>query len=165
MLNGLDGTMSIERKPNATSVFTGYDRAKRVVPTLDRCDLEHIGCCHGELQRAHLDGNPLNNDRANIKVLCDSHHGLYDNEKIDLNNPVMPDFFISGGKRRYRPRLKARICKRESCRKPFTSESAPQRYCSDECSAIAKQETHRAARSRYEEKQKNAGTTWTAPCR
>lgn len=151
------------KKANPTSVFTGYDRSKRVVPTLDRCELEYIGGCNGALQRAHLDGNPLNNVRSNIKVLCDSHHGLYDNGSLDLSDPKMPEFFVSGGKRRYRPRLKTRVCKLASCARPFTSESAPQRYCSEDCASTARAATHRAASERYEAKRR--GYSWDAPCR
>lgn len=150
-------------KPDATSVFTGYDRAKRVVPTLDGCEWAQIGGCGGPLQRAHLDGNPLNNVRENIKVLCNSHHFLYDKGRIDPANPVMPEFFISGGKRRYRPRLTQRICKLASCGKPFASESTARRYCSPICAAVAHAGVRRAIHQRYVAKKR--GHEWTAPCR
>ena len=52
---------------------------------------------------AHRDHNPWNNDDpANLLSLCRCHHRLYDNGKIDLNNPKMPAFYVDGGgKRRY----------------------------------------------------------------
>lgn len=150
-------------KIGATSKFTGYARSKKLIPVTEACTLAHIGGCGGPLQRAHLDGNPLNNVSTNVRVFCNSHHFLYDRGRIDLSNPVMPEFFISGGSRRYRPRLKPRICKLPSCAKPFTSESAPNRYCSPECSSSAKRETHRLANLRYVAKRD--GFTWEAPCR
>lgn len=136
-------------RSTAPTRWTGYGRSKRVVRQMERCELEHIGSCLGALQRAHVDGNPLNNARENIKVLCDSHHGLYDNGKIDLANPVMPDFFVSGGERRYRPRLKPRTCRLATCARPFTSEASGSRYCSPECAKLVALEAHRAACRRY----------------
>lgn len=150
-------------KIGATSRHTGYARSQRLVPTTDRCELEHIGACHGDLQRAHVDHNPLHNVSENIKVLCRRHHSLYDRGRIDLVNPVMPSRYFSGGSWRYDVRLVERTCQSLSCRQPFTSASKSQRYCSPQCAAAAKQATHKAALVRYAAKQRDR--RWSAICR
>jgi len=89
-------------KADATSVFTGYSRARQVVPAVTSCALALIGGCGGRIERAHIDHNPLNNVRQNITTLCKSHHNLYDFGRITLTNPVMPPFYVDArGKRRY----------------------------------------------------------------
>jgi len=66
------------------------------------CELVRIGGCSPRLHVHHIDGNPFNNDPANLMRLCMSHHALVERDRIDLDNPVMPPFTISSGKRRYR---------------------------------------------------------------
>jgi len=87
--------------PQARTLWGGRSKARRFVPKLERCELSHIGGCMGRLARAHVDHNPLNNAAENLKVLCDSHHRLYDFGRIDLANPVMPAFRLKGGRRLY----------------------------------------------------------------
>lgn len=154
---------AVRVKIGATSKFTGYGRSKKLIPVADSCSLEYIGHCGGPLQRAHLDGNPLNNVSTNVRVSCASHHALYDRGKIDLSNPVMPEFFVSGGSRRYHSRLKPRICKLANCGQLFTSESMAQRYCSEACAAVAHKQVKQAIYKRYAAKK--YGRTWEAPCR
>jgi len=99
-------------KADATSKFTGHYRAQQVVKTMTVCGLASIGGCRGPLQRAHLDQDPLNNDPANIKVLCQSHHFLYDRGRIDLAHPVMPPYYEDAhGNRRYEHVLRKQAAK------------------------------------------------------
>ena len=76
---------------------SSHSFARTRVSQRDRCELEHIGHCKGNLQVAHLDQDPWNNDPANLKTLCASHHALYDRGRIDLTNPIMPPFYVDGG--------------------------------------------------------------------
>lgn len=89
-------------RPESKSVSTGRWRAKKLVPR-ERCALVNIGGCLGRLEVNHIDKNPMNNDLGNLVVLCQTHHKLVDNGRIDLNAPVMPDYWIDGGgARRYK---------------------------------------------------------------
>lgn len=66
------------------------------------CEWERIGSCHGPIQVAHVNQNPLDNSPENLLALCCTHHTLLDNGRIDPTNPVMPAFHVSvSGKRRY----------------------------------------------------------------
>jgi hypothetical protein len=65
------------------------------------CELQHITGCGGRLEVHHLDNDYNNNDPSNLMRLCICHHGLVSNGRIDLTDPVMPRFHVSGGKRRY----------------------------------------------------------------
>jgi hypothetical protein len=50
----------------------------------------------------HRDKDPGNNAVDNLMALCQSHHTLVDQGRIDLAEPVMPPFYIDlRGKRRY----------------------------------------------------------------
>jgi hypothetical protein len=96
------------RRPEKTkpygesSATTAREMARRRKGNRSRCELAHIGGCGGRIEVAHLDHDPWNNnDPANLKALCASHHKLYDNGRIDLSNPQMPAFYVSSGKRRY----------------------------------------------------------------
>lgn len=65
------------------------------------CDLEEIGGCSGWICVHHIDEDPWNNDLDNLLRLCSSHHALVHSGKVDLRDPVMPGFVVSGGTRRY----------------------------------------------------------------
>lgn len=79
-----------------------YARARaRKIKGKGSCELAHITGCKGRIEVHHLDRDYNNNDPANLMRLCMSHHGLVEHGWIDLSNPVMPRFKISGGKRRY----------------------------------------------------------------
>ena len=121
------------RSVDATSVFTGYDRARKVVPVVTSCALEHIGGCGGRIERAHVDHNPLNNDRQNITTLCKSHHNLYDFGRITLTDPVMPPFYVDArGNRRYPPKPRyAHVC--QLCGVTMRSSKRVQVCCSKSC--------------------------------
>jgi hypothetical protein len=81
---------------------TAHERACKAVRQRDRCELSCIGDCKGRLDVAHLDGDPWNNDPANLRTLCRSHHFLLDRGRIDWTKPAMPAFRVDGaGKRRY----------------------------------------------------------------
>lgn len=89
-------------KKDATSKYTGYWRSKQVIDA-KKCSWKHIGHCKGVIDRCHINGNPLDNRKENLISLCRSHHRLFDNGKILLNNPKMPAFHEdSSGKRRYK---------------------------------------------------------------
>jgi hypothetical protein len=120
-------------KADATSVFTGYSRARQVVPVVTSCALEHIGGCGGRIERAHIDHNPLNNDRQNITTLCKSHHNLYDFGRITLTNPVMPPFYVDArGARRYPQKaLHAHPC--QLCGVVVQTRKIVQACCSKSC--------------------------------
>ena len=120
-------------KADATSVFTGYDRARKVVPVVTVCALEHIGGCGGRIERAHIDHNPLNNNRQNITTLCKSHHNLYDFGRISLVNPIMPPFYVDArGNRRYPQKaLHEHIC--QFCGMSVWTVSIVQACCSKSC--------------------------------
>jgi hypothetical protein len=120
-------------KADATSVFTGYDRARKVVPVVTSCALEHIGGCGGPIQRAHIDHNPLNNERQNITTLCKSHHNLYDFGRISLVNPIMPPFRVDArGDRRYPQKtLHEHVC--QFCGVMVRTVKLVQACCSKSC--------------------------------
>ena len=100
-VRGHNGSRSGYRKPDVTSIWTGYARAKNAVDRT-RCEVEHIGGCKGRIEVHHIDKNPLNNSRKNLAVLCRAHHILAENGRIDLGNPVMPAFYVdTAGNRRY----------------------------------------------------------------
>lgn len=112
-----------------------------MIRTVKSCELAHIGGCNGRLERAHLDSNFTNNDRANIKIFCKAHHTLYDNGRIDLANPVMPPFHVgSDGERRYE-RVTQIPCICVRCQKVFyetdRGRAARRKYCSKSCLAKA----------------------------
>lgn len=90
------------RKKNITK-RTSYDYSKEHLKHINECQLEYIGSCKGVLDVCHIDQNPFNNDGDNLIKLCRSHHRLLDNGKINILNPVMPEFYMDGsGKRRYK---------------------------------------------------------------
>ena len=86
-----------------TSTPTGRTSRARARQQIDtrQCRLGFIGGCKGKIDAAHLDGDMMNNDPANVWPLCKSHHRLVDNGRIDPHNPTMPKFYVSAGKRRY----------------------------------------------------------------
>lgn len=89
-----------------TNTRTSRTRARNLAAT-PSCGWEFIGYCKGPLDVAHIDQNPLNNERSNLITLCRSHHFLLDKGVIDPGNPTMPEFYVdSGGKRRYRHTLR-----------------------------------------------------------
>lgn len=82
---------------------TSYDYSKEKLKHISKCQLDHIGFCKGVLDVCHIDQNPLNNNDNNLIKLCRSHHRLLDHGKINILNPVMPEFYIDkSGKRRYK---------------------------------------------------------------
>jgi hypothetical protein len=88
---------------DAVKERTSHERANKLLFGVSRCELDFIGECKGKLHVAHVDGNPQNNALGNLLKLCNTHHRLLDNGKIDLNDPRMPEFYVSNGqpKRRY----------------------------------------------------------------
>lgn len=81
---------------------TSHERAVKKKRSTTACEFSEIGGCLGILQVAHVDGDPFNNDPSNLKKLCQSHHTLLDNGRIDPEDPTMPEFYTDGsGKRRY----------------------------------------------------------------
>jgi hypothetical protein len=82
---------------------TSHERANKILSGVSRCELAFIGGCSGRIEVAHVDTNPQNNAVENLLKLCRTHHCLIDNGKIDLDNPRMPEFYVSHGqpKRRY----------------------------------------------------------------
>jgi hypothetical protein len=80
---------------------TSHERAVKSKQDIRSCEWVHIGGCNGLCDVAHVDGNHFNNEPGNLLRLCRSHHRLLDNGRIDPANPVMPEFVIRGGKRRY----------------------------------------------------------------
>jgi hypothetical protein len=68
---------------------------------VSKCDLASVGGCQGPIHVHHVDADPTNNAPRNRKPLCQSHHFLVENGRIDLDDPEMPEFIISSGKRRY----------------------------------------------------------------
>lgn len=80
---------------------TFHSRAQRMKMTVATCEFAHLGWCKGPLQVAHVDQNFRNNSPGNLLKLCVSHHRLMDNGSINSKTKEMPDFFISGGNRRY----------------------------------------------------------------
>lgn len=86
--------------------FTARERARKVVgratPSGVVCVLTSIGGCSGRVEVHHVDEDPWNNDLANLRPLCTTHHRLVHQGRIDLENPVMPPYYVDGsGKRRY----------------------------------------------------------------
>lgn len=82
------------------------DQARKSVeakgPITD-CELQSLDHCKGFIEIHHKDGNPMNNDSKNLVNLCQTHHRLVENKKIDLDDPAMPEFHTDrSGKRRYR---------------------------------------------------------------
>ena len=92
--------------PHSKSARTGRCRARKMTDTT-RCALERIGGCSNRIEVHHIDGDPMNNAQDNRIALCGSHHRLVEHDRIDLAAPVMPRFFVSSGKRRYRWSSKA----------------------------------------------------------
>ena len=91
-----------------TSVRTSRSRARKRLLTISACAWEPIGYCKGDIQCAHVDGNPMNNSSVNLLNLCRSHHLLLDKGRIDPKQPKMPTFYTDGtGKRRYAPAFRA----------------------------------------------------------
>lgn len=73
----------------------------RTTTTHDSCAWHSISGCGGRIEVAHVDGNYTNNAPENLLPLCKSHHQLLDHGRINPKAPVMPPFYMSGGKRRY----------------------------------------------------------------
>ena len=83
------------------------------------CELEHISGCRGRVQVHHIDKDPFNNAPENLVPLCVGHHRLVENERIDLDNPIMPDFYTSpSGTRRYAHTMEKQKRKREREKMP-----------------------------------------------
>jgi hypothetical protein len=100
--HGHGGAMKMRgvyRQPNPSARLS-RERASKLVTV--PCELAAIGGCSQRRHVHHRDENPLNNDPANLIALCSSHHALVHAGRVDLANPVMPDFYVSSGKRRYR---------------------------------------------------------------
>ena len=80
---------------------TSHERAVKLKKSINVCEWAHIGGCKGIIDVAHIDGDHFNNADENIVSLCRCHHRLMDHGRIDPKEPVMPEFVIRGGKRRY----------------------------------------------------------------
>lgn len=86
---------------NEVNRRTMHSRAIKLKQAVGACEWAHLGHCLGHLQVAHVDGDEWNNDPGNLLKLCQSHHRLLDNGRIDPACPVMPAYVVRGGKRRY----------------------------------------------------------------
>jgi len=74
----------------------------RMVMPRDECALAAIGGCVERLEIHHIDKNVNNNALSNLICLCSAHHRLVDTGRIDLADPVMPQFYTDPrGERRY----------------------------------------------------------------
>lgn len=94
------------KKTNAIKIRATRWRAVKLVKA-DRCGLAIIGGCKGRFEINHIDKNPFNNALNNLIPLCQTHHKLTDNGRINLIKPSMPKFYVDGsGKRRYTKELK-----------------------------------------------------------
>lgn len=89
-----------KKKPESVNKRTGRYRA-RLLHDCSSCELIALGGCSGRIEIHHKDSCPTNNTEQNRIALCTSHHRLVENGRIDLAAPVMPQFVIRGGKRRY----------------------------------------------------------------
>jgi hypothetical protein len=88
------------KKPSAHWRTSRYRARTSIDHT--QCAWESIGHCMGAIQVAHVDGDYTNNVASNLLALCNSHHRLLDNGKINPGNPAMPPFRVGrDGKRRY----------------------------------------------------------------
>lgn len=81
------------------------ERARRIIDT-SRCLINNKHC-NGRIEVAHIDQNFNNNDIANIRPLCATHHRILDTHYADgMRLEHLPglklDYYISSGKRRYR---------------------------------------------------------------
>lgn len=84
------------------TVRTSHSRALKIKQLVAACEWAHIGGCLGHLQVAHVNGDERDNSSGNLLKLCQAHHRLLDNGRIDPAAPVMPAFITgSDGKRRY----------------------------------------------------------------
>lgn len=91
------------KKPDSNKKFTGYWRAKNVIPIRNKCSFDFTFQCKGPIQIHHVDKNPMNNDISNLLVVCNSHHRMIHNKRITIENPYMPEFYTDkSGKRRYK---------------------------------------------------------------
>lgn len=70
-----------ERRTATPSKSAGWYRA-RVARPLGPC--EYPGCTENGRDRHHIDGDPLNNDIANIAVYCRRHHMMVDGRLDEL---------------------------------------------------------------------------------
>lgn len=102
-------------KIDSESTRTGRSRARKMTDT-STCCLNKIGGCGGRVEVHHRDRDPLNNAPDNRFPLCTSHHRLVEIGRIDLDNPIMPEFVIKGGKRRYLHTYPHRLTRSESMR-------------------------------------------------
>jgi hypothetical protein len=87
-------------KPQSRNVITCRARAQKLI-TEKICHLRGIGGCVGRIEVHHIDGIPINNDLANLIPLCVAHHRLVENGHINLNDPIMPEYRLIGGNRKY----------------------------------------------------------------
>lgn len=96
---------------DAKAQARGRKRAQRAIPA-ERC--ERCGTTEGRrLSRHHKDGNPLNNERSNVAILCLSCHTTTHWEEG------------------YRPRKKAKVC--VICAAMFEYRHSTNKTCSREC--------------------------------
>jgi len=65
-------------KGNAISDIIGRQRARRLYPVIGPCER----CGSPKSERHHIDGNPRNNARENISILCRKCHMIVD-DRID----------------------------------------------------------------------------------
>lgn len=80
---------------------TGRKIGQELMEHVKECQLKRLGACKGPLDVAHLDGDENNNDRANLKKLCRSHHRLLDLNVITLDSTAMPPYRIRRDKGRH----------------------------------------------------------------
>ncbi len=92
---------SYKRKPNSKNPNTGHWRAKLILKR-DKCLLYDKDNCSKRLEIHHIDKDPCNNSLDNIICVCTTHHRFLESGKITLENPQLPEFTISSGKRRYK---------------------------------------------------------------
>lgn len=74
------GVLNPQWKGDNASDFAGRDRAKRLYP-LEPCEI----CGSKKSERHHVDGDTLNNERANIQFLCRKHHMEIDGRKTGVD--------------------------------------------------------------------------------
>jgi len=100
----------IPRRPRKSIVKSarGHKIARKLIPR-DECKLKHIGGCSTKLEIHHIDKDFNNNSLDNLICLCASHHHLVESGKIDLQDPVMPPYYISPGGQRVYPKGEVQI--------------------------------------------------------
>lgn len=94
---------------NAKTAAAGRKRAQRAILATE---CERCGATE-KLSRHHKDGNPTNNDLANVAILCLSCHTTQHWEEG------------------YRPRKREKVC--AACGAAFEYRHSTNKTCSDEC--------------------------------